>query len=591
MIIKKLLRITLISLLSFCIVFQSQGQSPSDKPRFAVISDTHFENNVGQGANVKVPQALKNIVAKGNIDALFVVGDITDGGTSAQYDMLNKVFKDKTIIPESIKVYFLMGNHDNYDGNGRNNYQNKLGNSTTPYPLHQYIEIKGYPFITISQTGTSSTDYNADAQKFLRESLADADTIYPGKPIFVFTHVPPYNTCYGSRQVDGWGSSIFPPILKKYPQVVIFSGHSHYPLGDPRSIHQNEFTSINDGSTTYSEVEPGVVSEGIHPDGYTNVTESVIVNLLENGNVDLERWDTYRNEAILPNWLLEAPFDGSKFTYKDRDGLPAPYFVEGAKPIVTYNESRLSCMVSFPQAIDNEVIFRYKIDILDDGNPYATYERFSQFYLNSATPDPLTLTLFNLPPNKTLSIRVKAFDSYNNESEWIESDMFTTDEQTSAPIAKFDPTLYYSFDNPDDYAAPEIGASALSFYDKVSGSNTLGTQGNPPTGSIEGPYLGKNAVTISKNKHIKVLNTTGASDGGKKLNTYSLLYDIKFKTSGVWYCLLQTNPANTDDGEIFIRSSDRTVGVSATGYSSEALSLNQWYRIVVTLDGSVENGN
>jgi Icc-related predicted phosphoesterase len=591
MIINKLLRFSLLSLLSFCIVFQSQGQSASDKPRFAVISDTHFENNVGQGANFKVPQALKNIIAKGNIDAIFVVGDITDGGTTAQYDHLNKVFTDKNIIPESVKVYFLMGNHDNFDSNGPNNYQRKLGNSTTPsYPLHQYIEIKGYPFITISQTGTGNADYNVVAQTFLKNSLADAAEKYPDKPIFVFTHVPPYNTCYGSRQVDGWGSTIFPPILEKYPQVVVFSGHSHYPLGDPRSIYQNKFTAINDGSTTYSEVEPGVVSEGIHPAGYTNVTEGVIVNVLENGNVDLERWDTYRNEAILPNWLLEAPFDGTKFAYKDRGGLPGPSFAEGVKPTVTYNKGRLSCTVSFPQATDNELIFRYRIEVLDDGNLLATYNRFSQFYLNSATPDPFEQTLSNLPPNKTISIRVKAFDSYNNESEWIESDLFTTDEQTSTPVAKFNPTLYYAFDNPNDYASPAIGASALSFYDKT-GNSSLGVLGNPPTGSAEGPYSGKNAVTIPKDKHIKVLNTTGASNDGKKLNTYTLLYDIKFKTSGVWYSLLQTNTANSDDGDIFIRNSDRAVGVSATGYSSEALNTNQWYRLVVTMDGSNGNGD
>lgn len=158
-----------------------------------------------------------------------------------------------------------------------------------------------------------------------------------------------------------------------------------------------------------------------------------------------------------------------------------------------------------------------------------------------------------------------------------------------APIANYDPTLFYSFDNQEDYTAPTIGSSALLFFDKT-GNRTLGTPGEPPTGSCEGPYAGKNAVTIAKDKHVKVLNTTGASDGGTRLNTYSLLFDVQIRTSGVWYALLQTNPANTDDGDIFIRSSG-TVGVSATGSSHETLNLDQWYRIIVTLDGSVENGD
>lgn len=34
----------------------------------------------------------------------------------------------------------------------------------------------------------------------------------------------------------------------QYPQVIDFSGHSHYPINAPTSIHQNYFTSLNTGS-------------------------------------------------------------------------------------------------------------------------------------------------------------------------------------------------------------------------------------------------------------------------------------------------------------------------------------------------------
>lgn len=558
-----------------------------DVLRFAVISDTHFENNYGQGAQFKVPHALKNLTSKTPlIDAVFVVGDITDSGREDQYDLLLSCFNNTENIPSTVSKYYLMGNHDNYSNAPAASYfKNKTGQH-----LHQYIVIKGYPFITISQTGTGNADYNAEAQNFLKNSLADAANKYPDKPIFVFTHVPPYNTCYGSRSEDGWGSTVFPSILQSYPQVIVFSGHSHYPLGDPRSIHQDKFTSINDGSVTYGEIEKNVVDEGIHPQDYVNVTEGVIVNVLENGDVEIERWDTYRNEEILPRWTVRAPHDGSQFTYTNtRNGLPAPTFSGGVKPIVTYNEGQLSCSVSFPQAMDNEVVFRYQLEVLDGNSLIASYSRFSQFYLNSAMPGSFTTALSNLPPNKTLSIRVKAFDSYSNGSEWIESEPFATDEQSSAPIAEFEPTLYYSFDNSPDFSAPAIGISNLLFYDK-SGNNSVGIPGDPPTNYVEGPYPGKKAVTIAKDKHVKVLNTTGTSDGGGELNTYTLLYDIKFDTPGRWYSLLQTNMGNTNDGEIFIRNSDGRVGLSATGYSTESLNPNQWYRLIITLNGSDNPG-
>lgn len=49
---------------------------------------------------VKVPKALKNLLAKQpRIDAIFVVGDISDYGQEHQDDMVLKVFNDTTIVP------------------------------------------------------------------------------------------------------------------------------------------------------------------------------------------------------------------------------------------------------------------------------------------------------------------------------------------------------------------------------------------------------------------------------------------------------------------------------------------------------------
>ena len=47
----------------------------------------------------------------------------------------------------------------------------------------------------------------------------------------------------------------FAEILKNYPQVVDFSGHSHVPINDPRSIHQKHFTALGTGSLSYFELD------------------------------------------------------------------------------------------------------------------------------------------------------------------------------------------------------------------------------------------------------------------------------------------------------------------------------------------------
>ena len=199
--------------------------------------------------------------------------------------------------------------------------------------------------------------YPADLRKQLDDWLAKASEECPGKPIFVFTHVPPQWTVYGSwpeyENGSSWGMSDLNSVLNKYPQAVVFAGHSHYPLGDPRSIHQganpdsprkNFYTVINTASTTYGELHPGAVNAGIHPEGYAYSTEGMILTELENGDIEIRRFDTYRNTEIHPEerWVLKAPFDGSQFQYADirdrddnpegrplRDGLPAPAWESG----------------------------------------------------------------------------------------------------------------------------------------------------------------------------------------------------------------------------------------------------------------------
>ncbi|MDR2170909.1 MAG: metallophosphoesterase [Planctomycetaceae bacterium] len=392
-------------------------------PRFAVISDLHFENNRGLGAMVKVPHALKSILGKKNIDALFVVGDLTNAGKEREYDSLLKVFLDKTNVPDGIAVYFMMGNHDhmNKTVNASKLYQDKLRQ-----PLHQFVEIKGYPFITVSPSGSGTNDYNNEAKKFLSDKLNFAAKKYQGKPIFVFFHHPPQNTCYGSAN-NNWGSTALTTILQKYPQAVVFCGHSHFPIGDPRSIHQDKFTTVNDGSTTYTGVEKGEISNtSILPEGFENITEGLIVNVLKNGNVEIERWDTFRNEEILPRWSLESPHDGSRFKYKNnRNENDPPKFAAGSKPVVNDLTAAGGCVVTFPQAKDNEIVHHYLIEILDGDQVIQSVKKCSQFYLNSWTPVELSVTFAKLPTKKPLTAKITAIDSYKNKSTEIKSNTFT----------------------------------------------------------------------------------------------------------------------------------------------------------------------
>ena len=433
---------------------------------FAVISDIHFGNNVAEGPMVKVPKALKNITSYGQLDALVVVGDLTENGQPEEYQQLLNVFKDKKSFSNPVRNFcFVMGNHDNFSSSGKAHFQNYLStfNGGAPYPFCDYRVIKGYPFVMVSVFGCASNDmanvtdgtnsYPDETVEWLKLTMAKANQECPGKPIFVFTHVPPMWTCYSSwaEYENGivWSMKTLNPVFAEYPQTIVFAGHSHYPIGDPRSIHQganpnslrqNYYTVINTSSTTYSEIHPGTVDEGIHPACFAYVTEGLIVNEMYNGDIEIRRYDTYRNEEIAADkcWVIKAPFDGSQFVYadiRDADDNPSneelynggtpPAFADGAK--LSLDISLNAVNITFPQAADDDCVFRYIVDVLDvkNGMSVGKTSVFSQFYLNSDMPKTITCTIGGLQPETEYYIEVKAYDSYENESNTIGTSFLT----------------------------------------------------------------------------------------------------------------------------------------------------------------------
>lgn len=402
----------------------STGEEVSAGPRFAVMSDVHLG---GSGSTEKVPRAFRNLIKpEPDLDAIFICGDLTDYGLENQYEQLAEILNDRSVVPEHIPVYLMMGNHDNYGDQSAELYK-RLGQ-----PLHQYITIKGYPFITISTRGTANSgtsNHDEEAYAFLEEKLAEAARDFPGKPIFVFDHYPAANTVYGS---DNWGNPRLYEIMKPYPQVIAFSGHSHFPLSDPRSIYQKDFTSINDGNISYSEVNPGEVSEGIHPAGYDEVNEAVIVKVDEDSNVEVVRWNTANDQGIEPNWNILAPHDGQHFLYANRTGGEKPFF-EDEVSVKVSDVTTDQCKVTFGQAKDDENVHHYLIEIVQDNMVVASNKVFSGFYLLDRMPAELSVVLKGIPSNVVLKARVTAFDSFDNASEPLYSNPFSTKEYQPAP--------------------------------------------------------------------------------------------------------------------------------------------------------------
>ena len=579
----------------------------SEPLSFGVISDIHFDNHVGEGAMVKVPKALKNLTSYKALDAIAIAGDLADAGRDDQFEQLVSVFNDKANYTNPVgDLLFMMGNHDHNNGNGVANYQNGLSvfNGGEAYPLHQYKIIKGYPFITISMESASSTGgYPQELQQKLDEWMAQAAKECPGKPIFVFTHVPPQWTVYGSwpefENGSTWGSKSLNAVLNKYPQAVVFAGHSHYPMGDPLSIHQgtnpnssrmNYYTVINTGSTTYSEVHPGAVAAGIHPEGYAYVTEGLIVTELPNGDIELRRYDTYRNLEIGADhrWVLKAPFDGSMFEYADirdaddnpnnrplRDGLPAPAFTKSAEVKVKYTP--YDAEATFPQATDDECVFRYRIRVAKAGLVISEKYIFSQFYMNTDTPNPLKFSISNLVPQAAYSVEVVAYDSYGNASVPLKAE-FQTPEADAGNIVP-EPDGKWTFEDKDDLMKVEAGNMSMTPYfvgkQSVTAAESLEAAGIV---SVDGPSDDNKAILVPRSSTLKVLRETTDI-----LQDYTILMDIKMESAMPYNGLIQTNMNNTNDGDLFIYQN--TIGMNALGGYFGEIKDDTWYRIVMKNSG------
>ena len=102
---------------------------------------------------------------------------------------------------------------------------------------------------------------------------------------------------------------------------------------------------------------------------------------------------------------------------------------------------------------------------------------------------------------------------------------------------------------------------------------------------VPGPVVNDYAARIGIGSYYKMHHQIAPNGGGSKVNEYTLQFDFKVESIGVWYTFFQTDLSNSSDGDCFI-SPTGNIGVAATGYSTYAVHPNEWYRMII----SVKNG-
>ena len=410
--------------------------------KIGVIGDTQLislsTNNKDYIQYTKNFKKALEILKEKKINVLIIDGDNTNCGYKEAYDnfltQLNSVYGD--IKNENVPILILiMGNHDYWNLNGEQNStknneeRQKLFEEKTKEKPYSHKIINGYHFINWScDNGTLENPYT-DFSWFEKQiELAKSND---NKPIFVTTHFPPKNTVYGSKE---WGADNLNEYFKKYPQIINFSGHSHFSLIDERSIYQKDYTAIQTQSISYIELEEGKINGSIPMDenGNTMISAKNCMGLIcdvYDTQVVIKRISFEKNEFYGKDWIIDVPIDKNNFKYLHNEmekQSPKPYFIfekdEDKKIIFEKKDNKF--FIKFKQAFHENFVHSYKIIFTNNRKDTYSDLYFSDFFLMpSDRKDIISLRIIR-NFNGKYNVKIYAIESFGKISDnYIEDEI------------------------------------------------------------------------------------------------------------------------------------------------------------------------
>lgn len=393
--------------------------------RFMVVSDVHYPDN-DSPEKERMKNAIKYAyeIAESSdtykkLDALYVVGDFATSGSRKQ--MLDfKATLDENLKPETQYV-LMMASHEYHGENGEEGAIERFTEIYNGMPLDDHKVINGFHFISLSTT--HGCDFDEKKLNFAAAELKKARKDRPNAPIFFFQHPHITDTVSGSIY---WADEKLYPLLMHYPQVIDFSGHSHVPINDPRSIHQKHFTSLGTGSLSYFELDEFDKCYGTCPPKNHDCAQMLIVEADENGNVRVYPYDVLTHRFFPMVWEIDTPWLPESFKYTDAryKSTVTPYFTDDAKiSFSAVDEDSFS--VTFPQAkIDSEYVNDYVVRVLDEYGTVQCKAIWSEYYYTNAAEE-LMVDFSDLESGKEYTVTVTAKSFWGNASAPIKTTIKT----------------------------------------------------------------------------------------------------------------------------------------------------------------------
>jgi len=376
--------------------------------RFVVCTDSHNNNeNV-----VNMINKCYEIYGDDGIDLFAHCGDFTEIGTDGEFQRFYDAFT--AAVDGKAETLVILGNHDlKSNKEAHEKYCELFGEESSN--LHKVV--KGFHFIGIPSYTQSAIQLASPsniiwAKQQLKAAESDSDNL----PVFTFMHPHNRATVYGSVI---WGCDAFNSVWEGHSRVVNFSGHSHFPIEDPRSIWQGTYTSIGAGAMEKFELEKDLIWSQ-HPDGYNDAAEFLVVEADRNGAVKVDAYDLNTNEFFL-EYFIEDVNDPSSFayTYKNRVKYDdAPVWNDNTDVSYEINENG-EMLLTFDKATDKLVVHDYKVVVKNHLGVAVCRKTFLSDYFLQGTPDTMTVNLgeVNLKDGKDFTVKITAVNSYYELSE------------------------------------------------------------------------------------------------------------------------------------------------------------------------------
>ena len=436
--------------------------------RFGVVSDVHVREATGRYGTEALFKAFAWFRDHG-ADGVVIAGDMADQGLVSQLqcvaDAWERTFPgDRGQGGKPVEKLFIYGNHD-IDGFKYSKLMPNQGESIATDRAaawervfkEQYVPIwkktiKGYTFIGAHWDSWKGVPA---IESYMKEHAAE---LCGDRPFFYIQHPPPKNACHGPW---AWGqdSGFAGCALSQFPNAIAFSGHSHHPLVDERSIWQGAFTSIGTASLRY--IDPTYGRENSGPRSLDDLKqmplldtfrgkEGMLVSVYDD-QIVIERHDFVHDGKLGADWIVPLPLASAKpydFSVRTENAV-APQFPSDAEVSVTgpadgkdrKGRATKQFTVTFPTALQDSAHTRaYDYEVVaeveecDVRRVVCTKRVFSPAYFLVPECEPKTANcVFSLNElntrsgsyfSPTVRFIVRAVETFGKKSDAIVSDSY-----------------------------------------------------------------------------------------------------------------------------------------------------------------------